>query len=447
MDYRLVKYSNKITVEEYLRDYVKVEVFLECCKACPNYEQKWSCPSYDFDVEEYWKQYKYLYIMGTKIEFTEDEIKRIYTKEELEDIMNTILGKEKDVLSEQMKKMEEQYPGSISLSAGSCSICEKCSRLLGKPCISPERMRYSIESLGGDVGKTAKELMGIELKWMSGDHLPEYFTLVNGLLTNEEVKMKEEQKNPIQSAERIFSVLETLASTGPIGLVDLSNRIGLHKSTVHRFLLSLICMGYVAQEENNKYRLTYKLMEISSRAQSGLNEVNVAHPYLEKLANDCRETVHMVERRGTEVVYIDKVTPIIRDDSSIRMASQIGLSRPMYCSGVGKAILAQLAQDEVRLIWENSTIEKKTEYTIDSYEELQKELDEIRLRGYALDNQENEIGVRCIAACIFNYEGKVKNAFSISAPIIKMTDDRILELSEKVLKIKQQLSAEFGYLR
>ena len=100
--------------------------------------------------------------------------------------------------------------------------------------------------------------------------------------------MSEELKNPIQSADRIFMVMETLAGTGPIGLVDLSTRIGLHKSTVHRLLLSLICMGYVTQDENNKYRLTYKLMEISSRALAGMDEVTIAHPYLERLANEGR---------------------------------------------------------------------------------------------------------------------------------------------------------------
>lgn len=257
--------------------------------------------------------------------------------------------------------------------------------------------------------------------------------------------MSEEQKNPIQSADRIFMVMETLAGTGPIGLVDLSTRIGLHKSTVHRLLLSLICMGYVTQDENNKYRLTYKLMEISSRALAGMDEVTIAHPYLEKLANECRETVHLVECRGCEVVYIDKVTPIIRNDSAIRMASQIGLSRPMYSSGVGKAILAQLPEEEVKFIWENSVIEKKTEYTITSLNALMQELKKIRERGYALDNEENEIGVRCIAACIFDYRGKVKNAFSISAPAMKMTDARIEELAEKVLGVREQLSREFGY--
>lgn len=254
-----------------------------------------------------------------------------------------------------------------------------------------------------------------------------------------------EIKNPVQSAERIFGVLETLAEFGPIGLMELSTRLGLHKSTVHRLLLSLICMGYVIQEEESgKYKLTFKVVELSEKVLSKVDIVSVVHPLIAELANDSRETVHFVQRRGMDVFYLDKVAPLYPHESSIRMASQVGLLRPLYCSAVGKAILAEMKKEEVVYIWNNSLIEKKTEHTITTLPELQKELNDIRKNGYALDNEENELGVRCIAACVRNHNGQPNNAFSISAPAGRMTEDRITTLAKDILKTKATIQKVLG---
>ena len=254
-----------------------------------------------------------------------------------------------------------------------------------------------------------------------------------------------ESKNPVQSAERIFSVLEMLAETGPIGLMDLSMRLKLHKSTVHRLLLSLICMGYVKQEDSGKYMLTFKLVGLSEKVLARVDIVALVHPLITELANECRETVHFVQRRGTEVFYLDKVAPLYPRESAIRMASQVGLARPLYCSAVGKAILAELSDDEVEYIWRNSIIEKKTEYTITALWELKRELAVIREKGYSIDNEENELGVRCIAVCIKNHQGLPNNAFSISAPAGRMTNERVQELSVEILKTKQAIQQVLGY--
>lgn len=251
-------------------------------------------------------------------------------------------------------------------------------------------------------------------------------------------------KNPIQSADRIFHILEYLVENGPSGVVEIGNALNLHKSTVHRMLLSLISLGYVNQnEKTGKYEMTFKMVRLSSQILSKMDIYSIAHPHMEWLANVCRETVHLVQRVGNEVVYIDKVEPIGLD-SSIRMASHIGLLRPMYCSGVGKAILAELPMDEVRAIWEQSKPEKKTEYTITSLERLEKEIEIIKKTGYAMDNEENEIGVRCIAAAVLDFQNNAKYAFSISAPVNRMTDERVAELAEHVLDMKKKLSLRLG---
>jgi DNA-binding IclR family transcriptional regulator len=253
-------------------------------------------------------------------------------------------------------------------------------------------------------------------------------------------------KNPVQAAERIFNVLEMLAVTGPIGLVELSTKLELHKSTVHRLLLSLICMGYAYQdEETGKYMLSFKIVELSGKILSKVDLIAKVRPFIDELANACRETVHFVQRRGTEVFYLDKVAPLYPQESAIRMASQVGLSRPLYCSAVGKAILAEMKDEEVKYIWDNSVVEKKTEKTITEFEELQKELIEIREKGFALDNEENELGVRCIAACIKNHNGIPNNAFSISAPVGRMTDERIEILAQDVLKTRVMIQKALGH--
>lgn len=256
---------------------------------------------------------------------------------------------------------------------------------------------------------------------------------------------KTETKNPVQSAERIFNVMETLAETGPIGLIDLSNRLELHKSTVHRLLLSLHYMGYVKQdEETGKYMLTFKIAELAGKILSQVDISSIVHPLLSELANACRETVHFVQRRGVEVFYLDKVAPLRPQESAIRMASQVGLSRPLYCSGVGKAILAEMSDQEIAYIWKHSEIEQKTEHTIIELSALMKEIQTIRQCGYALDNEENELGVRCIAACVYNHRGEPANAFSISAPAGRMTKERIAELAVQVLKTKGKIGQALG---
>lgn len=172
---RIETFEKTIDVPSYIEGYVNVEEFLEYCKACGSYDRKWSCPSYDFNpVEDYWKKFEHLYVVGKKMILAEEE------KDNWENLMKEV----KEQLSEQLYAEEEKHPGSKSLSAGSCHICgeDNCSRLLGEPCRFPEKMRYSVESLGGNVGLTASKLLGIELQWIEEGKIPDYFVLVGGLL-------------------------------------------------------------------------------------------------------------------------------------------------------------------------------------------------------------------------------------------------------------------------
>lgn len=253
-----------------------------------------------------------------------------------------------------------------------------------------------------------------------------------------------ESKNPIQVSERIFSTIECLAASGPTGLQELSSELGLNKSTVHRILNSLICMDYVRQDTDTlKYSLTFKFCRISNQILSQNNMIDLARPYIKELAEQSGETVHLVQIDGIHAVYIDKVEA---SRNSVRLVSQVGKSIPLYCSGVGKAMLAEMTDEKIRSVWEQSEIKKLTEYTVTDFEEFRSLIADIRKNGYALDNEENELGVRCIAVSLKSFNGKPSYAISVSAPKDRMTDDRINELKGLVLNTRQKILTEISVL-
>ncbi|MBO5092922.1 MAG: IclR family transcriptional regulator [Lachnospiraceae bacterium] len=253
------------------------------------------------------------------------------------------------------------------------------------------------------------------------------------------------EKNPVQSAGRIFQIMETLAEEGPCGLLELSHLLNLNKTTVHRLLNSLIYMGYVSQDEESlKYHMTLKIVNVSGKVLKQIDVLSMTQPYLKYLMEQTLETVHLVKRVDCDICYIHKLEPA-NTGRSIQMASFVGMISPLYCTAVGKAIMSRLSEAEVREIWERSDVSPKTEFTILDIEQLLKELEEVRMRGYALDNEENELGVRCVAISINDYTGKAEYAISISAPTPRMSDERILELSSLLLEAGQSLSRELGY--
>jgi len=184
ISYEFERYVFDISTVDYFERFVDVGTFLECCKECPNYNTTWSCPPYDFNPKDVWKAYTSLHLIGIKILLSEEARKEEYSPIMLQKKSYQILKDVKEILSKELFLMEQDFAGSMALLAGSCSVCGegKCSRRCGKACIVPEKMRYSVESIGGDVGKTAKELWGIELLWAENGRLAEYMMLVGGLL-------------------------------------------------------------------------------------------------------------------------------------------------------------------------------------------------------------------------------------------------------------------------
>ncbi|NMA83784.1 MAG: IclR family transcriptional regulator [Epulopiscium sp.] len=247
----------------------------------------------------------------------------------------------------------------------------------------------------------------------------------------------------VQSVDRALSILEVISDySDGLGITDISEKVSLHKSTVHRLLGTLIYKGFVEQDlTTNKYKISLKLYELGSKRIEGLDILKISKPYTQALMREINEVVHLVIRDENDIVYIDKVEA----NNTIRMASTIGRRSPLYCTSVGKAILAFTDDEEVEEIWENSNIKKLTENTITNFDNFKKELEIIREQGYAEDDEENELGVRCIGAPVFNHKGEVEGAISISGPTIRVTRNKVEKIADSVKKYAGLISRELGY--
>ncbi|GIM29405.1 IclR family transcriptional regulator [Clostridium polyendosporum] len=247
----------------------------------------------------------------------------------------------------------------------------------------------------------------------------------------------------VQSVDRSLSILEVLSEyEDGLGITEISEKVGLHKSTIHRLLATLIYKGYVEQSSTtNKYKLTLKLFELGSKKVEKLNVVTVSRPFLHELMEKTNEVVHLVVREGNEIVYVSKV----ESENTIRMHSRIGRRAAVCCTAVGKSMLSHMSDEEVEEIWNTSEIKQLTQYTITDLNEFKEHLKLVRERGYAVDEQENELGVRCIGTSVFNYKEEVCGAISVSGPIISFTEDKIEAYAQLLKEYANKISKELGY--
>ncbi len=247
----------------------------------------------------------------------------------------------------------------------------------------------------------------------------------------------------VQSIDRALTILEVLSNYNDgLGVTEISQEVGLHKSTVYRLLSTLIYKDYVVQDmETNKYKITLKLFELGSRKVEGMDLLTASQTFTRQLMEVVNEVVHLVVRDGNEIVYIDKVEA----NNTIRMASTIGKRGPMYSTATGKAILANMPVDQCMDILNNSNIEVRTENTITDINTLKNQLIEIKNIGYAIDDEENEPGVRCVGAPIFNRHGEVEGAISVSGPSNRVTEEKVQAIASEVMKCALQISKEIGF--
>ncbi len=183
MDYTTETREARISVDDFVRDFVDVEKFLGFCKQCENYNVRWSCPPYDFDPIAFWQEYRTLNITGVKISFDEETAGKKVNHEDCVALYTEVLKKESLKLYRILKKQEKATKDSCLLNPGCCHLCGDtiCDRNKGA-CRKPAGRRYSFESLGCDVGKIAKELLGFDLLWIENGKLPPYLCQIGGVL-------------------------------------------------------------------------------------------------------------------------------------------------------------------------------------------------------------------------------------------------------------------------
>lgn len=248
----------------------------------------------------------------------------------------------------------------------------------------------------------------------------------------------------VQSLDRAFNILEIISEhQSGISLTDLSERSGLHKSTVFRLASSLMENGYIEQTANSLYKITYKMYEIGSRVYENLSIIEAARDSLEKLVKEVGEVGHLVIRNDTKIIYIDKINS---GRNSAIMGSSIGSTAPMYCTSVGKAMLFNAKEKEIKNLWEKSKIVGRTESTITDVEDFIEDIKISKERGYSIDNEENELGIRCIGAPIYNSTNNICGALSISGPISRINSETLESYAQPLIEATQEISRKMGYL-
>ena len=244
------------------------------------------------------------------------------------------------------------------------------------------------------------------------------------------------------SLNKALELLEIMVSyQRPFRLLDLANDSGLSTSTVHRFLKTYIDSGYVHQEKESKlYYMTLKLSGLGNICRQNYSLSNNLQIYTEKISEHFMESSSLCIENDMNVVYIATHEGPERMLSTL---SRIGKVAPMHCTGVGKLFLAQYSQDKLSLFLKVKGLPRFTDHTICDMGELQKELALIRERGYSWDNEECEIGVRCLAIPVFDYSGQISAALSFSCPVA-----RFPEVEEAIAFMKGiglEASRELGY--
>jgi DNA-binding IclR family transcriptional regulator len=269
-----------------------------------------------------------------------------------------------------------------------------------------------------------------------------YFALWNNKVSaNQNLK----PINLVQTIERASSILDILGqSSQGISIRELSNKIKLPKGTTHRLLSSLSYFGYVHQDPKTRnYFLGLKLVELGQLLLSQLDLRKEAEPFLRALAEKTRETVHLVFLDRNEIVYIDKVETD-QNPTGLKMASRVGLRNPAHSCAVGKVLLAHFSEEELKTFIKEKGLPKRAENTITDPARLKEHLRNVRSQGYAVDDEENEKGIRCVAAPVYSESGKPVAAISISGPAFRITKKVIgeklkKEVMETALKISQRL--------
>ena len=246
----------------------------------------------------------------------------------------------------------------------------------------------------------------------------------------------------VNSVKKALAILDLLSDRNSRSLSEISKALALPKSTVHSLLETLTSARVLERDvESGSYSLGIRLIELGYCAQTGLDLVRIAAPFLKGLNVRFDETVHLTVLDNDEVLYID----CIESQRRLRTYSVIGVRAPLHCTSVGKAILAFLDDGEIRRIIAERGLPGFTENTITTEVRLWEEIAHIRKQGYAIDDREHEDHLRCIGAPIFNARGEVFASMSLSGPAERNTLERLESMVSALLEATGEISHRLGF--
>jgi IclR family KDG regulon transcriptional repressor len=235
-------------------------------------------------------------------------------------------------------------------------------------------------------------------------------------------------------------VLEHIANRQPVRIPEIVQALGLNRGNVHRLVATLERLGYVERLEDGKIRLSYRIFKMGSTVPHSRKLDEVTRPFMHRLSELSDETVNLGVLYVDSVIYLDKVEA----KQYLRLDHQIGEIDPLYCTALGKVLLSGFPEADLEEFFDSVELRPYTKNTIVTRERLEKEIREVRRRGYALDLKELDLNLHCIAAPIYDYSNRIVAALSISAPSIRFTRAKIDKLIAPMLEITAEISREMG---
>jgi DNA-binding IclR family transcriptional regulator len=243
-----------------------------------------------------------------------------------------------------------------------------------------------------------------------------------------------------QTLDRALSILDFVAEK-PRRVNEVAAELEVHPSTALRLLHTLRRHGFVHEMDDHHYRLGPGTFRLAFQALAGIDLRTVARPQMEELNRITGETVHLGVLGGDEVVYVEKVIAT----HPVTMQSQIGAIAPIHCTGVSKAILANLPVDKRNRLLAGRKLKAFTPFTMTTRERLEADLAATRERGFARDNQEHSLGIHCVAAPILAGDNDVLGSFSVSAPTSRVDEQTLLSFVPALKKAVRKTSEQFGF--
>lgn len=253
------------------------------------------------------------------------------------------------------------------------------------------------------------------------------------------VHKKQIQTGTLGKALALLDLIAT--SHEPLRFIDLLHLSGQPRGTLHRQLSHLLEEGLIClNDETGTYELGIRLLNWAALTWSRSSLRQVAEPFLKSIHNRTNETVHLAVLRGERVVYLDKV----ESRQAVRMHSQIGNTSPVYCTGVGKAMLSVLEDKTLEELAKRIEFKRYTEHTLANASALLLEVKDIRVQGYAEDREEHEVGIRCVAAPIISAKGQLQGGISVTAPVFRLQVGQLEQWQLWVKETAQAISAQLA---